>query len=50
MLLIVIHLCKVNHQTLLITYLEFIINNANHAWKEKKSNQNAVLLSLKIKY
>ena len=34
-LLIVIDLRKVNDQTLLITCLEFIIKNANHAWKEK---------------
>ena len=40
-------LCKVNYQNLLITYLEFTIRNANHAWK-KKSNQNAILLALKI--
>ena len=39
-------LCKVNYQNLLITYLEFTIKNANHAWK-KKSNQNAILLALK---
>ena len=28
-------LCKVNYQNLLITYLEFTIKNANHAWKKK---------------
>ena len=32
---------------MLITYLELIIKNSNHAWKGKK-NQNAILLSLKI--
>ena len=31
----VIDLCQVNYQTLLITYLEFIIKNANNAWKKK---------------
>ena len=31
----VIDLCQVNYQILLITYLEFIIKNANNAWKKK---------------
>ena len=25
-----------------------MIKNASHAWKEKKSNQNAILLGIKI--
>ena len=41
-------LCKVNYQNLLITYLEFTIKNANHAWKEKKSNQYVNLLGFKM--
>ena len=41
-------LCKTNYQTLLITCLELIIKNANHAWKGKKLNQNANLWSLDI--
>ena len=41
-------LCKADYQTLLITYLELTIRKANHAWKEKKSNQNVILVSLKI--
>ena len=35
--MIAIDLWKANYQTLLITYLELTIRNANHAWKEKKS-------------
>ena len=46
-LLIAIDLCKANYQTWLITYLEVTIWNANHVWKEKKTNQNAILLGLK---
>ena len=45
--MIVIDLCKANYKTLLITYLELTIRNANHAWK-KKSNQYVNLLGLKI--
>ena len=47
-LLIAMNLCKADYQTLLITYLELTIRKANHAWKEKKSNQNVILVSLKI--
>ena len=39
---------KANYQTLLITYLTLTIKNANQAWKEKKSNHNAIFLSSKI--
>ena len=39
--------CQVNYQTLLITCLKLIIKIAKHAWK-KKSNQNVILLGLKI--
>ena len=35
-LLISIDLCQANYQILLITYQEFTIRNANHAWKKKK--------------
>ena len=41
--LIAIDLCKVSYQTLLITCPELIIKNSNHAWKETKINQNAIL-------
>ena len=34
--MIAIDLCKVNYQTLLITYPEYLIKNTNHASKEKK--------------
>ena len=47
-LLIAIDLCKVNYQTLLITYLKLTKKTAKHVWKGKKSNQNAILLGLKI--
>ena len=33
---------------MLIIYQEFTIRNANHAWKEKKSNQNVNLYGLEI--
>ena len=33
---------------LLITYLKLTIRIAKHAWREKISNQNVILLSLKI--
>ena len=48
--MIAIDLCKANYETWLITYLEVTIRNPNHAWKEKKknTNQNAILLGLKI--
>ena len=46
--MIVIDLRKENDQTLLTTYLELTTRNANHASKEKKSNQCAILLSLKM--
>ena len=36
----------INYQTLLITYLELTIRNTNHAWKEKKSNQDVNLFVL----
>ena len=32
----------------MITYLEFIKENAKDAWTEKKLNQYAILLDLKI--
>ena len=47
-LLIGVYLCKANYHTLLITYLELTIKNANHAWKEKNPSQYAILLGLKI--
>ena len=31
-----IDLCQLHYQILLITYLELMIKNASHAWKEKK--------------
>ena len=34
--MIAIDSCKANYQTLLITYMELTIKNANHASKEKK--------------
>ena len=34
---------------LLITYLKLTIRIAKHAWGEKISNQNVILLGLKIK-
>ena len=45
-LLIVIDLCKENYQTLLITYQELTIKNANHSQKEKKLNHNVNLLDV----
>ena len=41
-------LCKVNYQTLLITYQKLIIKIAKKAWKEKKLELNANLLDLCI--
>ena len=35
--MIAIDSCKANYQTLLITYMELTIKNANHASKEKKN-------------
>ena len=34
--MIAIDLCQLYYQILLITYREFMINNVNNAWKEKK--------------
>ena len=47
-LLLALDLCRPHYQVLLITYLKFIKRNAKDAWKEKKSNQYAILLGLKI--
>ena len=47
-LLIASDLCHPHYQILLITYLEFSKKNAKHVWKEKISNQNVILLGLKI--
>ena len=46
--MIPIDLCKANYQLLWITCLKFTKNNAKLAWKEKQSNQNAILLGFKI--
>ena len=47
-LLIALDLWKVNYQTWLIMYLKFTKNNVINAQKETESNQNAILLGLKI--
>ena len=47
-LLISIDLCQANYQILLITYQEFTIRNANHAWKEKDLGRNVNLSNLKM--
>ena len=38
----------IHYQNLLMTYLKFIKKNAKDAWKEKESNQSAILLVLTI--
>ena len=47
-LLIALDLWKVNYQTWLIMYLKFTKNNVINARKETESNQNTILLGLKI--
>ena len=47
-LLIAADLWKVNYQTLLITNLKLTIRIAKNEWREKISNQNVMLLGLKI--
>ena len=47
-LLILADLCEVNYQILLITYLKLTVKTVKHAWREKISNQNVILLGLKI--
>ena len=46
--IIVVDLCKVNYQTLQITYQKLIIKIVKNVWKEKKLGQNVNLLVLKI--
>ena len=46
-LLISIDLCQANYQILLITYQEFTIRNANHAWKEKKLRSECEFVEFK---
>ena len=46
-LLISIDLCEANYQILLITYQEFTIRNANHAWKEKKLRSECEFVEFK---
>ena len=50
--MIAVDLCKVNYQTLPITYQKLIIKNVKNAGKEKKLDQNANLLGLRnrLKY
>ena len=45
---IVVDSCEANYQTLLITCLKLIIKIVKHAWREKISNENVILLDLKI--
>ena len=40
--------CQVNYQVFLITCLKLTIRIAKHAWREKRSSQNMILLGLKI--
>ena len=46
--MIAIDLCKANYQVLWITCPKFTKNNAKLVWKEKQSNQNAILLGFKL--
>ena len=46
--MIALNLRRPHYQVLLITYLKFTKKNAKDAKKEEKSNQYAILLSLKI--
>ena len=46
-LLISIDLCQANYQILLITYQEFTIRNANHAWKEKRLRSECEFVEFK---
>ena len=46
--LIALDLCRSHYQVLLITYLKFTKKNAKDAREKEKSNQDAILLGLKI--
>ena len=45
--MIVVDSCKINYQTLLITYLKLTIRITKHAWREKITNQNVNLSEFK---
>ena len=44
--MIALDLCQPHYQRLLLTYVKFTRKNANHAKKDEKSSQNAIVLGL----